>query len=51
MLFNLTSVFDWQVATAAKQREVEIDNVREKAKQVTHDYAVVNQVYLEMTGI
>ena len=28
MLFNLASVFDWQVVTAAKQCQVEIDNVR-----------------------
>ena len=37
MLFNLTSVFDWQVATAAKQHQVDIDNVRENAKRVTHE--------------
>ena len=32
MLFNLTSVDDWQVVTAVKQRKVDIDNVRENAK-------------------
>ena len=31
MLFNLASVVDWQVATAAKQLQVDIDNVRENA--------------------
>ena len=28
MLFNLASVFDWKVATAANQVQVDIDNVR-----------------------
>ena len=32
MLFNLASVVDWRVATAAKQRQVDIDNFRENAK-------------------
>ena len=51
MLFNLVSVVDWQVATAAKQRKVDIDHIRENVKQVTHDYAIGNQVYAEITGI
>ena len=37
MLFNLESFVDWRVATAAKQSQVDIDNVIENAKQVTHD--------------
>ena len=40
ILFKLASVVDWQVATAAKQRQVDIDNVRENANQVTHYYAI-----------
>ena len=51
MLFNLASVVEWQVATAAKQRQVDIDNVRENTKRVTHGYAIGNRVYVEMTGI
>ena len=51
MLFNLASVVDWRIATTAKQRQVDIDNVRENAKRVTHDYTIGNQVYVEMTGI
>ena len=51
MLFNLTSVDDWWVVTAAKQRQLDIDNVRENTKQVTHDYDIGDQVYVEMTGI
>ena len=51
MLFNLASVVDWRVVTAAKQRQVDIDNVRENSKQVTHDYAIGDQFYVEMTGI
>ena len=37
MLFNLMSVVEWRVLTAANQRQVDIDNVRENARQVTHD--------------
>ena len=51
MLFNLTSVVHWRVVTAANQRQVDIDNVREKAKRVTHEYDIDDQVYMEMTGI
>ena len=42
ILFNLTSVLDWKVVTAAKQRQVEIDNVRKNARRVTHEYTIVN---------
>ena len=34
-----------------KKLQVDIDNVRENAKRVTHDYAIGDQVYVEMTGI
>ena len=51
MLFNLVSFVDWRVVTAANQHQVEIDNVRENAKQVTHDYTIGDQVYVEMTEI
>ena len=42
MLYNLASVVDWLVVTFAKQRQVDIDNVRENAKRVTYDYAIGN---------
>ena len=51
ILFKLSSVFNWRVSTAAKQRKVDIINVRENAKRVTHDCAIDNQVYVDMTGI
>ena len=51
MLFNLTSVVYWLVVTAAKQCQLDIDNIRGNAKQVTHDYAIGDHVYVEMTGI
>ena len=51
MLFNLASVVDRQVETTARKRQVDIDNVRENAKQVTHDYPIEDQVYVKMTGI
>ena len=51
MLCILASVIDWRVATDTKQRQVDIDNIRENSKRVTHDYAIGNQFYVEMTGI
>ena len=51
ILFNLDSVIYWRVATAANQRQLDIDNVRENAKRLTHDYAIGNRVYVEMTVI
>ena len=51
MLFNLASVVDWLGVTAVKQCQVDIHNVRENAKRVMHEYAIGNQVYVEMTGI
>ena len=40
MVFNLASVIDWQVVTATKQRQVDIGNVQEKSRLVTHGYAI-----------
>ena len=51
MLFNLESVVEWRVVTATKQIQVDIDNVRENAKWVTHEYAIGDWVYVEITGI
>ena len=51
MLFNLTSVVYWLLATAAKQFQVDIRNVQEKSRRVMHDYAIGDSVYVEMTGI
>ena len=51
MLFTLASVVDWRVSKAVKQHQVDIDNVRENAKRVMHDYTIGNQVYVEITGI
>ena len=51
ILFNLASVVDWRVATAAKQRQVDIDNVLENGNKVTHDYTIYDHVYVGITGI
>ena len=51
MFFNLASVVDWQVVTAAKQHQVDIDNVIENASRVTHEYTIGDHVYVDMTGI
>ena len=51
IMFNLASAVDWRVVTTAKQRQVDIYNVRENARRVTHDYAIGDQVYVEMIGV
>ena len=51
MLFNPTSVLDWWFVTTAKQRQLDIDNVRGESRRVTHDYVIGNRVYVEMTEI
>ena len=51
MIFNVASVVDWKVITSEKQQQVDIDNVWENARRVTHDYAIVDQVYVKMTDI
>ena len=50
-IFNLASVVDWQVITSEKQWQLDIDNIRENARRVTHDYTIFNKLYVEMTGI
>ena len=51
MILNLVSVIYWLVITAEKQQKVEIGNFQENTRQVTHYYAIGDQVYVEMTGI
>ena len=51
MLFKLVSVVYWRVLNYVKQRQVDIDNVRENATRVRHDYAIGNQIYVEITSI
>ena len=51
MTFNLAPFIYWRIVTAAKQRQLYIDNVIENDKQVTHDCAICDKVYVEMTGI
>ena len=51
ILFNLWSIVEWQVTTAAKQRQVDLDNIRVNDKRVTHDCAIGDRVYVEITGI
>ena len=51
ILLNLTSMIDWCVVTARKQRQVNIDNVRKYSRQVRHGYAIGDIVYVENTGI
>ena len=46
VLFNLTSVVDWQVVTTENQRQVDIDNVRENMQGIIGDRkSVVSSPY------
>ena len=40
LVFNLVVVVEWWVATTVRKDQVDIDNVRENDKWVTHDYAI-----------
>ena len=51
MLFILASVVDWRVVTAVNQRQLDIGNVRENARKVTHDYKIGDKLYVKMSGI
>ena len=51
IIFNLMSFVDWLAVNAETKRQVDIDNVWGNARPVTHDYAIGNQVYVEITGI
>ena len=51
MILNLASVVDWQVITAVKKRQVDIDNDQENVRRVTHHYVNGDIVYVEITGI
>ena len=50
-MLNFLSVVDLQVITKASKHQVDIDNVQENARQVTHEYTVNDLLYLEMTSI
>ena len=43
---NLTSIVDWRVVNARKQRQVEIDMFCKNTRQVRHGCAVGNLVYV-----
>ena len=51
MLFNLMSTVYWRILTDGNQRQLDIYNVRENARQVRHEYAIGDLVYVENTGI
>ena len=45
-LFKLTSAIYWRVVIAVKQFQVDINNVRENSRRVTHDYTIGDLVYM-----
>ena len=50
-ILKLVPVIEWQFITAGKHQKVDIDNVWENARRVTHDYAIDNIVYMLINGI
>ena len=44
MILNLMSVLNWRFITSGKQQQLDIDNVQENTRQVTHDYTVCDLV-------
>ena len=40
ILFNLASVIYWRVANSVKDIQVDIGNVRENSKKITHNYVI-----------
>ena len=51
ILFRLASLIDWRVVSTKNLRQEEIDNLRGNARRVTHDYAIGDRVYVEITDI
>ena len=51
MILNLASVVYRKVVTVNKQLQVNIDKFCKNSRQVSHDYAVENLVYVYKTGI
>ena len=51
ILFNLTSIVDWNVVTARKKWKYDIDNFCKNAMQVRYDYEIGDLAYMEMTHI
>ena len=51
MLFNLKTVVDWKQISARKQKQVDMDNLRENSKRIDHNYQVDDKVYISQDGI
>ena len=51
VILNIVSVIDKKVIIDGKQQQLDIDNVQENARRVTHDYAVGKLVYVILTDI
>ena len=51
VVFNLAEFFGWWVIAIKKQQQFDIDNFCENAKQVSHDYAIGDIVYVDVTGL
>ena len=48
---KLLTLFDWWVITSKKLQQFEIDKVWKSARQVSHDYAAGNILYVDMAVI
>ena len=51
MIFNLYTVVDWRAITLCKQKQVDRDNLRKSARQISYYYAEQDKVYVTPDGI
>ena len=43
MLFNLKSVINWKETSSRKQKQVNLDNIRENRNRIDYDYPRIGQ--------
>jgi hypothetical protein len=43
MLFNLKSVINWKETSSRKQKQVDLDNIRENRNRIDYDYPRIGQ--------
>ena len=51
MIFNLSTIINWQTTLNDKQTQVDRDNLRENSRRTAHDYAVGEQVFVKIKGV
>ena len=51
MIFNVSTIINWQTTLNDKQTQVDKDNLRENSRRTAHDYAVGEQVFVKIKGV